>query len=92
LLDPATRARIEGPVERAGLPTHSGVAPREIAQALTRDKKVEGDALWLVAVRGIGEVEMRLTPLAGVPGGARGPEGPGCPEGAGGPGLAALLD
>jgi 3-dehydroquinate synthetase len=34
-----------------------------MVEALTRDKKVEGGALWLVAVRDIGDVVIRRTPL-----------------------------
>ncbi|MDR1671507.1 MAG: 3-dehydroquinate synthase, partial [Alistipes sp.] len=45
LLKSATGERIVSAVERAGLPTHSGLAPRDMVEALTRDKKVEGGAL-----------------------------------------------
>ena len=63
LIDKPTTVRIVRAVEKAGLPTHTDIPPHEIAQALTRDKKVEGDGLWLVAVRTIGDVEIRRTPF-----------------------------
>jgi 3-dehydroquinate synthase len=61
LLDPQTKGRIVRAVEMAGLPTGSGLAPQKIATALTRDKKVEDGALWLVVVRSIGDVALRRT-------------------------------
>jgi len=64
LLAAADRDRVVRAVERVGLPTASGIHSEEIAHALTRDKKVEGGDVWLVVVRGVGEVEMRQTPLA----------------------------
>ena len=63
LLDEATRDRIVSVVERTGLPTGAGIPAGEIIQALTRDKKVEDRALWLVAVRSIGDVTIRRTPF-----------------------------
>jgi 3-dehydroquinate synthase len=69
LLDEGTRRRIIGAIEKAGLPTRSDIPADQIARALTRDKKVEGESLWLVAVRGIGDVVVRRTPpgeLAGM--------------------------
>jgi 3-dehydroquinate synthetase len=43
------------------LPVDSGLAVSETATALTRDKKVEDGALWLVVVRSIGDVALRRT-------------------------------
>jgi 3-dehydroquinate synthase len=59
LLDGATRDRIVRTVERAGLPTASGLNSNDISEALTRDKKVEGGAVWLVVIKGIGDVALR---------------------------------
>jgi 3-dehydroquinate synthase len=63
LSDRATRDRIVRAVESAGLPTRSDIPAEDIMKALTRDKKVEGETLWLVAVRGIGDVTIRRTPV-----------------------------
>jgi 3-dehydroquinate synthetase len=63
LADEATRRRIVRTLERAGLPTRTDLPAGEIIKALARDKKVEGGALWLVTVRGIGAVEVLRTPL-----------------------------
>jgi 3-dehydroquinate synthase len=63
LTDETTRGRIVRTLERAGLPTGVDLPAGEIIKALARDKKVEGGALWLVAVRGIGAVEVRRTSL-----------------------------
>jgi 3-dehydroquinate synthase len=62
-LAPEIRDRIVRTVERAGLPTGVTIPPHEIAKALSRDKKVEGESLWLVVVRGTGDVAIRPTPL-----------------------------
>jgi 3-dehydroquinate synthase len=61
LLDASVCDRIVKAVERAGLPTRSGLEAQKIATALTRDKKVEDGALWLVVVRSIGDVALRRT-------------------------------
>jgi 3-dehydroquinate synthase len=61
MLEPATRERIVRAVEKAGLPTRADIPKEKIIEALTRDKKVEANALWLVAVRGIGDVVIRRT-------------------------------
>lgn len=61
LLEPTVRDRIANTVQKAGLPTRVDIPPGKIAQALTRDKKVEDGGLWLAAVRDIGDVTMRLT-------------------------------
>ncbi len=63
LLDGAVRDRIVRVVEKAGLPTGSGIPTEEILKALTRDKKVEDSALWLIAVCSIGNVTIRRTPF-----------------------------
>ncbi|MDR2882347.1 MAG: 3-dehydroquinate synthase [Alistipes sp.] len=63
LLAANDRNRIVRAVQKAGLPTSTGIPGGEMAQALTRDKKVEGDALWLVTVRAIGDVDVRRTPI-----------------------------
>ncbi len=61
LLAPETRNRIVAVVEKAGLPVRADIQKEKIIEALTRDKKVEANALWLVAVRGIGDVVIRRT-------------------------------
>jgi 3-dehydroquinate synthase len=63
LTDETTRDRIVRTVDLAGLPTRTDIPRARIVEALTRDKKVEGGALWLVAVRGIGDVVVRHTPI-----------------------------
>ncbi len=63
LLDEPTFGRILRAVQRAGLPIETDIPPHEITKALTRDKKVEDESLWLVAIRGIGDVIIRPTPL-----------------------------
>jgi 3-dehydroquinate synthase len=63
LLDGAVRDRIVRALKKAGLPTGAGIPAAEIARALGRDKKVEGEDVWLVAIRGIGDVVIRRTPL-----------------------------
>ncbi len=63
LLSSADRDRIIHAVERAGLPTRTEIPASEIARALTRDKKVEGDELWLVVVRAPGDVDVLRTPI-----------------------------
>jgi 3-dehydroquinate synthase len=63
LTDQTTRRRILRTLERAGLPTGTEIPTSEIMKALTRDKKVEGGALWLVAVAGIGDVAIRRTAI-----------------------------
>jgi 3-dehydroquinate synthase len=62
-LAPEIRDRIVRTVEKAGLPTGTELSSQEIARALSRDKKVEGESLWLVVVRGTGDVAIRSTPL-----------------------------
>jgi 3-dehydroquinate synthase len=61
-LPPAERDRIVRAVERTGLPTRADIPAHEIARALAHDKKAEGGAVWLVVIRGVGDVDMRLTP------------------------------
>lgn len=61
LLDPAQRDSIVRAVGKACLPIRVDIPASEIAGALTRDKKVEEGGLWLVAVRGIGDVVIRRT-------------------------------
>ncbi len=63
LLATAECDRIVRAVEKAGLPTATEIPAAETARALTRDKKVEGDELWLVVVRAIGDVDVRRTPI-----------------------------
>jgi 3-dehydroquinate synthase len=41
-----------------------GLSAGDISEAITRDKKVEGDGLWLVVIRQIGEVEVRRMSFA----------------------------
>ncbi len=55
------RERIMRAVERAGLPAGTDIPKQELIAALTRDKKVEGGDVWLVVVRGIGDVVIRRT-------------------------------
>ncbi len=59
-----TRARIVAAVEKAGLPVAADIPKGKIAAALTRDKKVERSAVWLVVPRGIGDTEIRRTSFA----------------------------
>jgi 3-dehydroquinate synthase len=66
LLDESTAERIRSAVEKAALPTCTELSSHEIAEALTRDKKVEGESLWLVVISGIGEVSVRPTPLGDI--------------------------
>ncbi len=61
MLSAETSRRIVQTVERAGLPTAADIPTDKIAQALTRDKKVEDGAVWLVVPRGIGDVVVRRT-------------------------------
>ena len=61
LLAPETRDRIVATVEKSELPIRAGISKGKIIEALTRDKKVEANALWLVAVRNIGDVVIRRT-------------------------------
>jgi 3-dehydroquinate synthase len=66
LLDEPTAERIRRAVERAGLPTRTELSTHEIAKALTHDKKVEGESLWLVVIGGIGDVFVRQTPTGDI--------------------------
>jgi 3-dehydroquinate synthase len=59
------RDRIVGAIVKAELPVSADLDAEQIAEALTRDKKVEGSALWLVLARRIGDVVVRRTPLDG---------------------------
>jgi 3-dehydroquinate synthase len=59
----AVRDRIVRAVEKAGLPVRTGIPAEKIAEALTRDKKVEDRGVWLVVVRDIGDVAIRHTPF-----------------------------
>ncbi len=61
MLAPETRDRIVAAVEKAGLPVESNVPRSAIIAGLTRDKKVEENAVWLVVPRAIGDVEIRRT-------------------------------
>ncbi len=61
-LTPEARDRIVRTVEKSGLPISTDIPTVEIAKALTHDKKVEGESLWLVVVQGVGDVTIRRTP------------------------------
>ncbi len=60
-LAPETHGRIVAAVEKAGLPVEADIPKDKIIEALTRDKKVEQSAVWLVVPRGIGDTEIRRT-------------------------------
>lgn len=61
MLSGGDHRRIIAAVEKAGLPVESGIPKEDIISALTHDKKVEGEGLWLIVPRGIGNVEVRRT-------------------------------
>ncbi len=61
MLPVQTRDRIVAVVEKAGLPVTSNLPGSAVIAALTRDKKVEQSAVWLVVPRAIGCVEIRRT-------------------------------
>jgi 3-dehydroquinate synthase len=63
MLPEETRGRIVSAVEKAGLPVATDIPKELLAGALTRDKKVEGEEVWLVVPRGIGDVALCRTPL-----------------------------
>ncbi|MDR2891446.1 MAG: 3-dehydroquinate synthase [Alistipes sp.] len=58
-LDPQTRDRIVRAIEKAGLPTRTEIPAKDIIAAVTRDKKMDGGALWLVVPRAVGDVVVR---------------------------------
>ena len=61
MLTAGDRDRIAAAVEKAGLPVKTAIPKAGIIEALTRDKKVEQSAVWLVVPRAIGDTEIRRT-------------------------------
>ncbi len=63
LLAPTQKDRIVRALQKAGLPTRTDLPKAQLLQALTHDKKVEQDKLWLILPVAIGDVILKETPL-----------------------------